>query len=224
MSLAVLHAAIDPLDDAAARLRATLEGQSLELWVGRAVVVLFVLAVTIVVLRVGGRVLTRVQAGQSLPDAAVLPVRRLFRLVVVVAAALLGLQLMGVAVGAVWAAVSGVLALVAIGFVAVWSVLSNAACSFLLLAFKPFRIGDTVEVVDTAAGPNVTGRVTDVTLMYTVLREEGEDGGPASFVQVPNNLFFQRMTRRRAGRRAIPLEMHVDKHGLTGRQQAPPAG
>ena len=92
--------------------------------------------------------------------------------------------------------------LIAIGFVAVWSVLSNIACSLMLVIFKPFRIGDTIEIVETAAGPNVAGRVTDLTLMYVVLREEQADG-TVQMVQVPNNLFFQKLVRRRAGRRSV---------------------
>jgi small-conductance mechanosensitive channel len=196
--------------------------ETLELWGQRLAVIVIVLIVTLVVLKVGRRLIVTLQQARDLPDAVVLPIRRVLTWAVLVTAALVALQLMGVAVSTVWTALSAVLALIAVGFVAVWSVLSNVACSFLLLVFKPFRIGDTVEIVDSAAGPNVTGRVTDVTLMYTVLREEAADGGEASFAQVPNNVFFQKTIRRRAGRRSIPLEAHVDKHGLVGREQTPP--
>ena len=134
----------------------------------------------------------------------------------------MGLQFMGLSMDYIWASMVGILALVGAGFIAVWSVLSHMACSFLLMIFKPFRIGDHVELVESAAGPNTGGRVTDVTLMYVVIREE-TDEGPA-FVQIPNNLFFQKVIRRRAGRRAVSIEDHVEKHGLTGREQAPPKG
>ncbi len=192
--------------------------------VERAIVVGIVALAAIVVLRMGRRLILGIQRSRNLPDAAVLPIRRFLRVTILILALLIALQLVGVPMTTVWTAVSGLLALIAIGFIAVWSVLSNAMCSFLLMIFKPFRIGDMVEIIDTAAGPNVGGRVTDVTLMFVVLREEaGEgDGGPASLIQVPNNIFFQKTIRRRAGRRAIPLEMHVDKHGLIGREQTPP--
>jgi small-conductance mechanosensitive channel len=91
----------------------------------------------------------------------------------------------------------------------------------MLLVFKPFRIGDQIELVDSAAGPNVQGRVTDLTLMYVVLREELDDG-TVQMVQIPNNLFFQKTIRRKGGRRSIELDDYVDKHGLAGREQSPP--
>ena len=190
----------------------------------RLIVVGIVALAAIVVLRMGRRLILGIQRSRQLPDAAVLPIRRFLRVTILILALLIALQLIGVPMTTVWTTISGILALIAVGFIAVWSVLSNAMCSFLLMIFKPFRIGDIVEIVDSAAGPNVGGRVTDVTLMFVVLREgDGEgDGGPASLIQVPNNIFFQKTIRRRAGRRAIPLEAHIDKHGLTGRERAPP--
>ena len=213
---------VDPLERAEALLRNVAEPAFWEAWLARALIALIVLITALLVLRVVGRLISALQASRNLPDAAVLPIRRVVRWGVGLVAVLAALQLMGVPMSTVWAAISAVLALIAVGFVAVWSVLSNVACSFLLMVFKPFRIGDTVEVVESAAGPNVGGRVVDVTLMYVVLREEAGVDGHAALVQVPNNLFFQKMVRRRAGRRAIPLEAHVEKHGLAGREQAPP--
>lgn len=57
--------------------------------------------------------------------------------------------------------------------------------------------------------------------MYVILREDGDEGSPA-FIQVPNNLFFQKVIRRRTGRRTVTIEQHVEKHGLIGREQPPP--
>ena len=105
-----------------------------------------------------------------------LPIRRVLRGAVVLFALILSLQFAGFSMTTIWASVASVLALIAVGFIAVWSVLSNMACNFLLMLFKPFRIGDQVEIVDNAAGPNVGGRVTDVTLMYVVLREPDRRG------------------------------------------------
>lgn len=87
----------------------------------------------------------------------------------------------------VWAAVTAVIALVAIGFVAVWSVLSNVLCSFILLGARPFRIGERISFV----GEQVSGRVESVTLLYTTLR--CEDGAQ---LLIPNNQFLQKSIRR----------------------------
>jgi small-conductance mechanosensitive channel len=45
-------------------------------------------------------------------------------------------------------AFSTALLAVALGFVAAWSILSNATSAVLVLILRPFRIGDTVELMD----------------------------------------------------------------------------
>ena len=193
-----VDAATQPASRPFEQAQALIENVTDPLWwdvaVERAIVVGIVALAAIVVLRMGRRLIVGIQRSRNLPDAAVLPIRRFLRGVILVLALLVALQLIGVPMTTVWTAVSGLLALIAVGFIAVWSVLSNAMCSFLLMIFKPFRIGDMVEIIDSAAGPNVGGRVTDVTLMFVVLREESGqgDGGPASLIQVPNNVFFQK--------------------------------
>ncbi|MBN2804626.1 MAG: mechanosensitive ion channel [Deltaproteobacteria bacterium] len=81
----------------------------------------------------------------------------------------------------VWAALLGVLAAVSIGFVAGWSIISNMFCFLLILVYKPYKIGDTIEIpVDT-----IIGRAIDLNLMYTVLEDE-----KSRLINVPNNSFF----------------------------------
>jgi len=96
-----------------------------------------------------------------------------------------------------WTAMTTVVALVAIGFVAVWSVLSNISCSIMLLTTRMFRIGDRVELLPDA----IAGRVVAITLLYTTLEtEEGDE------LRVPNNIFFQRVVKRRKGAASKAIE------------------
>lgn len=89
-----------------------------------------------------------------------------------------------------WSTVGAALSLIAIGFVAMWSILSHILASILIVIFRPFEVGDRVEI----AGDNpVLGEVTDLNPVYTTLR--AEDGGT---LQVPNNLFFQKALKRHA--------------------------
>lgn len=92
--------------------------------------------------------------------------------------------------------------LVAIGFVAVWSILSNVLCTFVLILFKPFAIGDEVEFPAESVG----GKVVDLSLMYTTLKTS--DG---AFVQIPNNMFFQKIFKRRVGTNQTTLEDQLGK-------------
>jgi small-conductance mechanosensitive channel len=119
------------------------------------------------------------------------------------------LEALGIFHGA-WALISTMLAALALGFVATWSVLSNATAALLLLIFRPFRVGDHVEVLEFSNGYPIGGEVLDMNLMYTTLRVvdplsplEGAvvtlpDRDPP-LVRVPNNLFFQRPLRTQSG-------------------------
>ena len=96
----------------------------------------------------------------------------------------LGIDLQGL-----WSTVVAALSLVAIGFVAMWSILSHMLASILIVVFRPFEV-DRVEVV---GDDPLVGEVVDLNPVYTTLRTE--DGGT---LQVPNNLFFQKAVKRQA--------------------------
>ncbi len=141
-------------------------------------------------------------ARKRLSDALAYSLLRLLRWVAVVVAVMVLLDWLGVLANA-WALLSAVLALVAIGFVAVWSVLSNILCSLILLIARPFRVGDTVELPTQGLG----GEVVDFTLLFTVMQDEAGD-----LIQVPNNLFFQMPLRRHLGSttRELDEQLHRD--------------
>lgn len=136
------------------------------------------------------RSLKLLQARANLSSQAMLPIRLLARYGVIAVAVLLILSSFGIPINNFWTLVSTVLGLVAIGFVAVWSILSNISSAFLILLFKPFRVGDYVELV----GDDVHGEVVDLSVMFTTLR--GDDGEEFA---IPNNQFFQKTTLRRHG-------------------------
>jgi small-conductance mechanosensitive channel len=99
---------------------------------------------------------------------------------------LLVLDLWGVGVGGLWAVLASVATLIGVGFLANWAMVSNMTASLFLAIWRPFRLGDTVELLPE----NLKGRAVDRNLMFTALREEG-----GSVLQVPNNLFFQKIFR-----------------------------
>jgi len=90
------------------------------------------------------------------------------RWVIVVLATLVILEALGIFRGA-WALISTALAALALGFVAAWSVLSNATAALLILTFRPFRIGDEIELMELTNGFTIGGRVLDMNLLYTTL-------------------------------------------------------
>lgn len=142
------------------------------------------------------------RSGRVSPEV-VRMLRRVMRWVALVLVLLVGLQELGMLENA-WAALTAVLAMVAIGFVAVWSVLSNALCTVLLLVFKPFRIGDHVEL----PAEGIAGTAVDLNFAYTILRDEA-----GQLIQIPNNLFFQKVVRRQPQGGEIELEDQLASRG-----------
>lgn len=139
----------------------------------------------------------------GLPRLAFAPVRLILRYSILVIALALILSLWGFQIGTILALLGSVLGLVAIGFVAVWSVLSNFLCTFVLVMFKPFSVGDELEL----PADNVKGRVADLSLIFTTLQVSDTET-----VMVPNNTFFQRVFRRRLGTHTTGLGDKLRHH------------
>jgi small-conductance mechanosensitive channel len=108
---------------------------------------------------------------------------------------MLVLERFGVSAEVLWAALTGFTAVAAVAFFAIWSVLSNMFCAVLIFSLGPFRMGDQVEVIESADKPGVKGRVIAINLFYTTL-EDLSEGNHGAVVQVPNSLFFQKSVRR----------------------------
>lgn len=96
------------------------------------------------------------------------------------------LEAVNVPLGNVWTAISTLLALVAIGFFAVWSILSHMTAAVVLFLQRPFRIGDYLQFGDET----YSGKVVRTGLFFTEVEDSA--GGRS---QIPNNLLFQRRFR-----------------------------
>jgi small-conductance mechanosensitive channel len=82
---------------------------------------------------------------------------------------------------------------------AAWSVLSNLFCALLIVIVGPFRLGDYIEVLDTAEKPGAKGRVIDINMLYTTLQDAHAPEGAPNLLQIPNSLIFQRVVKRWKG-------------------------
>lgn len=180
----------------------TLPAQWVEpVWLG--LQVLLILLAGYMAQRLVGRFLTNLGERYPLPPELLMPVRGGLRWLIMGSAFVIVLGRLGVSATVLWTALSGFVAVAAVAFFAMWSVLSNLLCAVLIFTIGPFRIGDVVELVDTLDKPGVKGRVTAINLMFTTLVEPPEAGG--ALVQVPNSQFFQKSVRRWRGSDAMPL-------------------
>ncbi len=167
--------------------------------------IIMILLIAYVLQRLVVRGLTRLGNRYPLPPELLLPLRGGVRWFIIGGALIMVLERFGVSATVLWTAFSGFVAVAAIAFFAIWSVLSNLLCAVLIMTVGPFRIGDLVELVESFEKPIVKGRVTDINLLYTTLEEVAEDGTGAT-VQVPNSLFFQKVVRRWRGTEIQPIK------------------
>ncbi len=167
--------------------------------------ILLIIGVAWLLQRMLKRLVQRASHHYDFPDELLRPVHAVVRWLIVAGSLLLVLERLGVSASVLWSAFTGFATVGAVAFFAAWSVLSNLFCAFLIFTVGPFRVGDHIEVLDTAEKPGALGRVVDINLLYTTL-EDLTTEQPGSLIQVPNALIFQRVVRRwRAG---TPVPTH----------------
>jgi len=170
-------------------------------WMG--LQILLILVVAFFFQRLVARSLRSLSERYPLPPQLMMPLRGGLRWLIMGSALLFVLERLGVSATVLWTALSGFVAVAAVAFFAIWSVLSNLLCAVLIFTVGPFRIGDVVELVDTTDKPGIKGRVTAINLLFTTLVEMPETGG--ALVQVPNSQFFQKSVRRWRGSDVLPV-------------------
>jgi small-conductance mechanosensitive channel len=168
-----------------------------------------ILLVAFALQRLVARALGRLGNRYPVPPELLLPLRGGMRWLIIGGALIMVLERLGVSATVLWTAFSGFVAVAAVAFFAIWSVLSNLLCAVLIMTVGPFRLGDLVELVESLDKPIVRGRVIDINLLYTTLQETAADGTGA-VVQVPNSLFFQKVVRRWRG-----VDFHPTDNGKT---------
>jgi small-conductance mechanosensitive channel len=130
--------------------------------------------------------LRRIEARVPVSSESVLTLTRVVGASLWLVTAMLVLNLWGISLSGLWTLLASAVAVIGVGFLAVWTMVSNVTASFFISLWRPFRLGQTIEIMPE----NLKGRVIDRNLMFTVLRDA--DG---NLLQVPNNLFFQKMFR-----------------------------
>jgi small-conductance mechanosensitive channel len=130
--------------------------------------------------------LSSIQARFQLSDATISTIVRVVAATFWLIVVLLILEAWGIGLAGLWGLLVSATAVIGVGFLATWAMVSNFTASFFLTIWRPFRLGDTVFLLPE----NTAGQVTHRNLMFTALREP--DG---SVLHVPNNLFFQKIFR-----------------------------
>jgi small-conductance mechanosensitive channel len=131
------------------------------------------------------RRLNRLSASNSYENHRVVIVRKIIAAAFWLLVIILLLTIWGVDLDNIALYLGSFITLVAIGFFAVWSMLSNIIAGFFIYLFNPFKIGSKLRLYD----PEAVATVKNINLMFTEL--EDEEG----IFSLPNNLFFQRVIK-----------------------------
>ena len=166
--------------------------------------ILLILVVAMLLQYLLRRLIKRVGNHYALPRELLVPLSALLRWTILASALLLILERLGVSATVLWTAFTGFATVGAVAFFAAWSVLSNLFCALLIYTVGPFRVGDTIELLDTAEKPGARGRVIDINLLYTTL-EDSTVNAAGSLLQIPNALIFQRVVRRWKFGQEVPV-------------------
>lgn len=146
-----------------------------------------VIAIALLLDRVIVSALGALELANRLPHSTANLIRRWGRILLTALVGLILLALTGMPVGMLWAPLSALFAMIAVGFVAVWSLLSNMLATIIILIWRPFNIGEQVEV----RPEGISGRVIDINFLYTLLKSDGD-----AQIVVPNSLFIQKFLIR----------------------------
>ncbi len=170
-------------------------------------IVLIVLA-ALLLQRLLLRIIMRASDHYQFPHELLIPINAVVRWLILGSAGLLVLERLGVSAAVLWTAFTGFATVGAVAFFAAWSVLSNLFCAFLIFTVGPFRVGDHIELLDTADKPGALGRVMDINLLYTTL-EYSTAPDPGTLLQIPTPLISHRGVRRwRAGTPVPESRLH----------------
>jgi small-conductance mechanosensitive channel len=132
------------------------------------------------------RVSWRVAQRLHMSYEASLTVARAVTGLVLIIAAMAVLNLWGVNLAGLWTVLISGAAVIGVGFLAVWTMVSNITASLFLTIWRPFHLGATIELLPE----NLKGRVIDRNMMFTTVRDDA-----GNILQIPNNLFFQKVFR-----------------------------
>ena len=87
----------------------------------------------------------------------------------------------------IWISVASIVALTAIAFFGVWSLVSNVVAGLILLIARPLDIGDEVVLLPE----DIQCTVTNITGIFLVLRDR-----EGAVITIPNNFVFQRIIKK----------------------------
>lgn len=109
------------------------------------------------------------------------------RWVIGVIAVLVVATILGVKLTVLWTTISALLAMVAFGLFAGWSIISSFLATIIIMIWRPYKVGDRIEVLPDG----IKGEVVEMSMMFSTIKLE--DKGE---VLIPNSQMLQKMIKQ----------------------------
>jgi len=108
----------------------------------------------------------------------------LFSLVILVA---LFVIIWGIKIKNLWVNLTGILAMIAVAFFAVWSLIGNILAGIIIFFTSPFKANDEIEILPD----NVKGKVLAINTFFTLISDAEEN-----IISIPNSILFQKYIKK----------------------------
>ena len=151
------------------------------------VLTLLTLIAAVVVYQFGKASIGRIIATNQLKSSREVLIDKILGITTIATTATLLVIIWGVDTSNLWLFATTVLGVIAIGFFAMWSMLSNVIAAVFIFTSNTFRIDDEIIILPD----EIQGVVIDIKTFFVVL--EDKDGNT---LHIPNNLFFQKITKK----------------------------
>ncbi len=171
--------------------------------------VLVVILIGVLLYFFSNRGLKMLLVRDTLDQSFYLAARNIAKWIILLSVIIVVLQQIGIKITSIITVLLTIAGMIAVGFIAVWSILSNVSCALFLIFYNLFQIGDEIEIIEPIGGTGLKGKVNDFNLMFTTLIETAEDGSDNCLTQVPNNVFFQKTIRRKKAENTTKLGQHL---------------
>lgn len=93
----------------------------------------------------------------------------------------------GINVKNLWVSITGLLAMIAVAFFAVWSLVGNILAGIIIFFTSPFKLNDKIEILPD----KILGKVLAINTFFTLISDEDEN-----IISIPNSIFFQKYIKK----------------------------
>ena len=114
-------------------------------------------------------------------------IKRLIKTISTIIFILILVLIWGIDMRNLWISITGIMAMIAVAFVAVWSLIANILAGVIIFFTTPFKINDHIEILPD----QIKGRVVAINTFFTLISD-----AEGNLISVPNSLFFQKFIKK----------------------------